>query len=203
MGRAELKRSAILSAAGTVFLRNGYVGASMDEIAATAAVSKQTVYKHFANKEDLFAELIRDRVRGVSEAVYGEAVLSRRGNTGDDLRDLGIRLLTRVMQPDLLQLRRLVIAEAARFPELGRLFYELGPGRLIEQLSEALAGLVESGELEIDDPDRAAGQLNWLITSGPLNRAMLRGEDQPLDADEVGQVADDAVRLFLAAYRKA
>jgi AcrR family transcriptional regulator len=54
-GRSARKRSAILEAATTVFLDNGYLGTSMDEIAALARVSKQTVYKHFADKERLLS----------------------------------------------------------------------------------------------------------------------------------------------------
>ena len=60
--RTSRKRRAILQAATTVFLRKGYVGTSMDEIAALATVSKQTVYKHFADKETLFSELVAERV---------------------------------------------------------------------------------------------------------------------------------------------
>jgi TetR/AcrR family transcriptional regulator, mexJK operon transcriptional repressor len=56
--RAARKRAAVLDAAGQVFLAKGYVGTSMDEIAVVAAVSKQTVYKHFVDKETLFHELI-------------------------------------------------------------------------------------------------------------------------------------------------
>ena len=70
--RSTRKRRAILEAATTVFLRKGYLGTSMDEIAALAAVSKQTVYKHFADKERLFSEIV---VGTVNEA----ATRPRRG----------------------------------------------------------------------------------------------------------------------------
>ena len=50
------------------------------------------------------------------------------GDIEADLRDLARRQLAKVMQPQVLQLRRLVIGEATRFPELGRTFYELGRG---------------------------------------------------------------------------
>src|SRR3982075_2606071 len=72
--RSARKRRAIVQAATTVFLRNGYLGTSMDEIAALAAVSKQTVYKHFADKQSLFAEIVIGMVNEISDRVYDEVV---------------------------------------------------------------------------------------------------------------------------------
>ena len=134
--RSARKHRAILEAATTVFLRNGYLGTSMDEIAALAGVSKQTVYKHFADKERLFVEIVTNTVNEISDPVYEEVLnLADTGDIEADLRDLARRLLKGVMQPRLLQLRRLVIGEASRFPALGQTFYERGPGRTITALA--------------------------------------------------------------------
>lgn len=73
----------------------------------------------------------------------------------------------------------LVIGEAARFPELGRTFYERGPERTIETLAAVFECLAERGALEVDDPRLAAAHFNWLAMSIPLNQAMLRGTDEP------------------------
>src|SRR5215216_1575114 len=140
--RSARKRRAILEAATTLFLRKGYLGTSMDEIAARAAVSKQTVYKHFADKERLFAEIVTGTVDEASDPVQDEVrSLQDSGDLEADLRDLGRRQLTKVMQPRLLALRRLVIAEAGRFPELGRVFYERGPGRTMATLADTFERL--------------------------------------------------------------
>lgn len=116
-GRSTRKRRAILEAATTLFLRGGYLGTSMDEIAALAAVSKQTVYKHFADKERLFCEIVITTVNDASDPNHNEVLgLENSGNVEADLRDLARRQLTRVMQPSLMQLRRVVIGEVSRFP---------------------------------------------------------------------------------------
>jgi TetR/AcrR family transcriptional repressor of mexJK operon len=199
--RQRRKRAEILHAAATVFLRKGYVGTSMDEIAALASVSKQTVYKHFADKERLFADLVHTTVKEASDPVHEEA--RRLRDTGDveaDLRDLARRQLAKVMQPGVLQLRRLVIGEAARFPELGRAFYELGPGRTIATLTTVFEQLAARGLLRLDDARLAAEHFNWLVMSVPLNRAMLLGDDEPLADAELERYADAGVRVFLAAY---
>ena len=102
------------------------------------------------------------------------------------------------MQPRLLQLRRLVIGEAGRFPELGQTFYERGPARTVAALAGAFERLAERGVLQLDDPLIAAQHFNWLIMSNPLNQAMLLGNDElPADLD---RYVDSGVRAFLAAY---
>ena len=199
--RSARKRKEILDAATTAFLRNGYLGTSMDEIAALAAVSKQTVYKHFADKERLFSEIVVATVNEAGEPTHQEVLdLRDSGDVEADLGDLARRLLARVMQPRLLQLRRVVIGEAGRFPELGRTFYELGPGRTMAALADAFESLAEHGQLELDDPALAAAHFNWLIMSIPLNQAMLFGQDEPPDPADLDRYAETGVRVFLAAY---
>jgi TetR/AcrR family transcriptional repressor of mexJK operon len=199
--RSARKRRAIMEAATAVFLRNGYRGSSMDEIAARAGVSKQTVYKHFAGKEQLFGEIVSTTVDEVSEPVHREVLeLSDSGDLQADLRDFAVRQLTAVMQPRLLQLRRLVIGEASRFPELGQIFYERGPGRSVGALGAAFERLAERGVLRLDDALLAAGHFNWLIMSNPLNQAMLLGRDEPPERAELERYADAGARVFLAAY---
>jgi AcrR family transcriptional regulator len=108
-----------------------------------------------------------------------------------------------VMRPRILQLRRLVIGEAGRFPELGRTFYEQGPGRTIAALATVFERLADRGVLRPDDPLLAAAHFNWLVMSIPLNRAMLLGEDEPPASAELDEYADAGVRVFLAAHAQS
>jgi TetR/AcrR family transcriptional regulator, mexJK operon transcriptional repressor len=199
--RSTRKHRAILEAATTVFLREGYLGTSMDEVAALAGVSKQTVYKHFADKQSLFTEIVTRTVNEVAEPVYNEVLnLQDSGDIDSDLRDLARRMLAGVIQPRVLRLRRLVIGEAGRFPELGRTFYEQGPGRTIAALATAFERLAARGMLQLDDPLLAAQHFNWLIMSIPLNQAMLLGKDAPPARADLDRYADTGLRVFLAAY---
>ena len=200
--RSAHKGSAILEAATTVFLNNGYLGTSMDEIAALARVSKQTVYKHFAGKERLFIEIVTKMVNEISDPIYHEVLsIVESGDIEADLRDLARRLLHAVVQPRLLQLRRLVIGEANRFPTLGRTFYECGPGRTMGALAAVFERLSVRDVLHLDDSALAAAHFNWLIMSAPLNEAMLLGTDELPAPVDLERHIDSAIRVFLAAYR--
>ena len=196
------KRQAILDAATTLFLRDGYLATSMDEIAGLAVVAKQTVYSQFGDKENLFREVVTAVVNEAATPVFAEvSILPEGGNLESDLRDLASRLLDRVIQPRLLQLRRLVISEAGRFPELGSLF----PAGARAEPSAGRSPMRSSawrqiGELRIGDPHLAAEQFDWLVMSIPINRVMLCGEDAlPLPAD-LDRYARAGVDTFLAAY---
>jgi TetR/AcrR family transcriptional regulator, mexJK operon transcriptional repressor len=199
--RSARKRSAILEAATPLFLRNGYLGTSMDEIAALARVSKQTVYKHFADKESLFSAIVAAAVDAAGNPVLEEVTaLADSEDLEADLRDFARGQLRRVMQPRLMQLRRLVIGEANRFPELGRAFYERGAGRSIAGLATAFERLTARGLLRAHDPELAAAHFNWLVMAAPVNRAMLLGDDAIPSPADLDRYAEGGVGAFLAAY---
>ena len=200
--RASRKRLQIRRAAVGEFLRNGYVGTSMDDVAAAARVSKQTVYKHFGSKEELFLAIIEATVGEVMDEVFERVSPSpeQHGELAEQLLTMGRRLIVLIMQPELLALRRLVTGEASRFPQLGGVWWRGGPARLMAGLTELLRQADQNGELAIDDPQLAAEQLQWLILSIPLNRAMLCA-DQRYSRDELHRYSDAGVRTFLAAHR--
>jgi TetR/AcrR family transcriptional repressor of mexJK operon len=199
--RSVRKRSAILEAATALFLRNGYAGTSMDEIAALAKVSKQTVYKHFADKESLFSAIVTAAVDAAGDPVLEDATaLADSDDLAADLHALARRLLGQVTQSRLLQLRRLVIGEANRFPDLGRAFYERGAGRSTAALAAAFDHLTARGLLGAQDPELAAAHFSLLVMAAPVNRAMLLGDDAIPTVAELDAYADGGVRAFLAAY---
>ena len=198
--REARKRAAILDAAQQVFYANGFVGASMDEVAATASVSKQTVYKHFGDKQALFREVVTNVVRVRDGGIAADFLSSGEGSMGQRLRSFARSFLRGVMQPNVLKLRRLVIAEAGRFPELGQSFYDLGPGRAAEQLAAALREAAARYALSLEDPELAAEHLLSLILSTPLNQAMLLGDEHSFTDAALDRYADEGVTAFLRAY---
>lgn len=204
IGRTEHKRRSILEAATELFLGQGFLGTSMDEVAARAAVSKRTVYNQFESKEALFVAIVEHMTNDASDRV--QMALQEPATVEEvaaQLRGHAERLLTIALVPRLLQLRRLVIGEAVRFPQLGKALYEGGPGRAISGLADALERWAGRGLLTLDDPLVAATQFNWLIMGEPTNRAMFFGECEPMPAARRAAHIAAGVRVFLAAYGSA
>jgi AcrR family transcriptional regulator len=198
--RGARKKAAILEAARRAFFANGFVRTSMDQVAATAAVSKQTVYKHFSDKEALFREVVTNVVRARDGGIAADFLSAGEGPIDERLQSFARNFLKGVMKPDVLKLRRLVIGEVGRFPELGQAFYDLGPKRAVEQLALALRELATSRGLSLEDPNLAAEQLLWLILSIPLNQAMLLGDANSFTDAALNRYADQGVTTFLRAY---
>jgi TetR/AcrR family transcriptional repressor of mexJK operon len=207
-GRSARKRRAITEAATALFLRDGYRNTSMDQVAADAAVSKQTVYKQFADKEQLFRDIVLG-VTGNSEAVIADMTSALRNDgvvSHAELRailtDLARRYIDGVLQPHVIALRRLIIAEAERFPDLARTYFEQAPARAIEVIADALETYAERGLLTAGDPRLAAAHFAYLVLAIPQDRAQFYPGERP-SAAERDRLADEAVRIFLAAYAPA
>jgi AcrR family transcriptional regulator len=121
------REAQILSTALKVFLQSGFGGATVDELAAAAKVTKRTIYAYFGDKEALFTAMVRDLAVGVS--------LNAATDHGT-LEALAANIIMRVHSDELVGLHRLVIAEAGRFPELARVLYSQGDARHIARLAE-------------------------------------------------------------------
>jgi TetR/AcrR family transcriptional repressor of mexJK operon len=200
MTRSDRKRQAILHAARSVFLRKGYSGTSMDEVAALAAVSKQTVYKHFSDKRRLFEAIITGDIGATESRTYDMLIsLSATDNLAHDLRQFARKHIDEVTQPHLIQLRRIIIAEADRFPELAKTWFANAPERAYATMAAQFQELERRSLLTLPDPVLAAQQFNWLVLSIPLNKAMFHPEHK-FSRRELNRYADEAVRVFLAAY---
>jgi len=192
---------AIREAAASLFLEKGYQGTSMDDVAAAAQVSKQTIYTHFANKEALFADLVLGNVERVEEFVATmERTLTEAADIETGLRRVARLYVGLVTRPEVLRLRRLVLGEVGRFPDLARSYYERVPGRVLDALAEIFKRLADEGRLRLDDPSLAAQHFAWLTLGVPLDRGMFYPIEKPVPEAELDRVADAATRVFLAAY---
>ncbi|MFE6995867.1 TetR/AcrR family transcriptional regulator [Microbacterium sp. NPDC057659] len=205
-GRTALKRRQITEAALALFLRQGYAKTSMDQIAADAQVSKQTVYKQYSDKETLFRELAlgiigaSDRILQVLSAVL-EPAPETTAQLQDTLQRLTRTYLDSVMQPQVLALRRLLIAEADQFADLAHEYYTWGPQRAIGALAGAVQDWGEKGLIDVTDASAAASRLAFLTLGPSLDRAMFHPGWIP-SVRERKQQAAQAAEAFLAAHRK-
>lgn len=197
--RSENKRLSVMAAARRLFLDKGYDGTSMDDVAAEAGVSKPTVYRYFADKEQLFTEIVGDTTQMEQQLRAVVDMLNDSEDLDKDLARLARRLLTPILQPEFLRLRRLVIGNAERFPVVGKSWYDDGFMRVVTTLADSFAHLAAKKRLQVKDPLLASHQFIGLLLWEPLNRAMYTG-GAAFRESELDTIAADATRTFLAAY---
>lgn len=191
----QAKERRILDAALSVFSSEGYSGASMDAIAARAEVSKPTLYQYFGGKEQLFSAIMqtgRDRILDPFDNPSAEGMVR-------DLHRFAWAYADTVMNPDFLSLARLTIAEAQRFPDIGRTYQSSGPDRLLSGIMAYLTRQRDAGRLNFDDAELAAQDLWALILSAPRNQALHVPDPLPTRA-EIARYLNNGLRVFLAAY---
>jgi AcrR family transcriptional regulator len=190
------KRRQIMDGARAVFLASGFDGASMNDIARSAGVSKGTLYAYFNSKDDLFDAIIRAEFELSAERLCN---FRREGDVRDMLTDFGVRLITRMTKPSTLALSRVVVAAVDKFPKIGVAFYEGGPLIGAMRLAGELVALENEGALKVPDPERAAWQFVDLCQSYVYKRILFGVVDR-LAPEEIQAAVDAAVDVFLKAY---
>lgn len=193
------KAETILEAAHAVFIDTGYERAGMDDIATRADASKVTVYTYFGSKDNLFASVMAARCRRYGAALEVPAWTDQ--PLAELLEQIGCRTLQLLMAPDVIALFRIVIAESAHFPDLGRTFYQHGPERHQTRLAEIFAAATRRGLLATPQPRAAAAEFIALLRTD-LHLRVILGLQAP-DALQLQRVARHATQVFLAAYGPA
>jgi TetR/AcrR family transcriptional repressor of mexJK operon len=190
------KRQQVLDAAEGLFMAQGYGAVSMDAIARAAGVSKATLYAYFSSKDQLFATIIGEACR--QNIAAADMLPSGEIDLRSALIHLCDRLLRFLLEDRALAIHRVVISESLRFPELGRAFYDNGPGMFRQVFGDWLTSQAVAGHLMVPDPTRAADHFIGLLRGGIYLRATL-GLGLPNQA-EIDATVNAAVDTFLRAY---
>jgi AcrR family transcriptional regulator len=194
------RRESILAIARDVFMEVGYAAASMSVIAARVGGSKGTLYNYFRSKSELFCAVIRNDCEQNQAAFFNLA--SSHTDVADAFTALGRAFVRLMLSDDVIAIHRIVVAEGARFPEIGEAHYEAGPRRGKDLVMALLAKAERDGQLSIPNPERAAHQIMDLMLSGLYQRRLWGIEPHPTET-EIDANVDAAVALFLKAYRPA
>jgi AcrR family transcriptional regulator len=192
-GRAELRRAAFLKAARDVFLEFGYEQANMAEIVRRAGGSLSTLYAQFGGKQGLFEAMIDSRVEELTAQMHIE--LAAHAPLREGLRRIGEAFLTRQMQSESLDVFRLMVAQAKKFPDMAQQSTR-GPEAVRRALATYLEDRAKAGEIRIDNFELAASVFFDLVRSRIQFRALLNPAYKPTE-QEIRDTVDRAVKVFL------
>ncbi len=195
--RKGRKYDQVLEGARSVFMADGFEGASVDEIARVAAVSKATLYSYFPDKRLLFMEVASaECARQAQEAMDN---IDQAAQPRDVLNAAGHHFLRFITSTFGQQIFRICVAESDRFPEIGQQFYASGPAVMRQEMAEYFKEAEARGELRIDDPVLAADQFGELCKADIWARLIFGVSKSVTDA-EIDRVVEGAVEMFMARY---
>ena len=197
--KSEAKAEAILFAAAELFLSQGFQGTSMDAVAKRAGVSKQTVYSHFANKEELFKACIRAKVAGYG---FDEAALVEEENLRTALLTIARRFVDLLFDPEVVAMHRVVMGEAASQPRIASLFFDSGPRQTRTAVCAFLQRQVAKGRLRIAEDKMMYAAVQLLnMAIGMYQLQLLLGLQDSIDEVELGTHLGRSVDDFLMLYQ--
>ena len=191
------KRRQILDGARRVFMNLGFDGASMNEIARSAGVSKGTLYVYFADKSRLFEAIVEDEAQAKGKIAYN---LDPQRDVETTLQEFGQAYIGSICRPGGGSSIRTVMAIAERMPEVGRQFYENVLEQTIDRLADYLLAHVRQDNLAIDDCRLAASQFMMTCQASLFLPFVFQAAPSP-SAERIAEVVDSATRMFMAAYR--
>ena len=143
--KSEAKAEAIREAAACLFLTEGLANTSMDAIAQAAGVSKQTVYSHFNSKDDLFRSCVAGKLElyGLDESHYAPEL-----PVEEALTRIGRQFLTLLNDDEVVQMFRLMIAQATAFPNIVASFHDYGPRMTTRNVAQIIADYMVDADSE-------------------------------------------------------
>lgn len=187
----------VLEGARTVFMRDGFEGASVDDIVREAGVSKATLYSYFPDKRLLFLEVAKIECQAQSEAAITSIEAS--GDIREALTLAAGRMVRFFTSPVGMQVYRIVVGESQRFPEVGREFYNSGPAVVRDILNKLLQTGIDEGKLVIDDLELATDQFPELCKAG-IHLQLAIGLRTTVSEEEIDRVIAGAVDMFMCKY---
>lgn len=195
--RTGRKFDQVVKGARAVFMADGFEGASVDDIARAAGVSKATLYSYFPDKRLLFMEVATTECKLMADRALD--LIDESAPPREVLSIAAEQLVPFLLSPFAQQCFRICVAERERFPELGRAFYANGPEMGRQQLSAYFLRAMARGELIISDVDMAAEQFSELCRVKLWVRAVF-GIQTEFSQQEIDDVVKNAVDTFLARY---
>jgi TetR/AcrR family transcriptional repressor of mexJK operon len=192
----ETKRKQILAASTKLFIEQGYASTSMDLIAKQADVSKQTVYSHFGSKDELFSAAIEqecDSYKMIDLSIDTRLAIKER------LILVAHRFFCMITSKEAIAVQKICSYESSAYPQLSDLFYQAGPEKLSNEMTELMQSLHDEKVICVSNPRHAAAQFLNLVKGEATMRIEFNTQKQ-LSKAEVDEYIESSVELFLRGY---
>jgi TetR/AcrR family transcriptional regulator, mexJK operon transcriptional repressor len=194
----QAKRAAIVAAANALFMERGYAGVTMEAVAASANVSKMTVYGHFRDKAALFGAVVRSNTDQMVAVLAG--IDRADGKLEPMLVAFGTALLTLILSPRIVVMTHVLMGMLLKDRVWAESFYEAGPGYMRAALARFLTAAAARGEVEVDSAQAAADDLISLW-EGDLPKRVALGLVPSPTQEAIDRRVRRGTRVFLRAYR--
>jgi TetR/AcrR family transcriptional repressor of mexJK operon len=194
--KSDQKRQQILNAAADLFTTQGYANTSLEQVAESANVSKQTIYSHFAGKADLLQEGVKRRCM---EGQLTAEQLDLSPPPEEFLPLFAERFIGILQQDTSLRMYRLCLSEGERYPELGAAFFESGPKLVMDALALYLTQAHDKQQLQVEHPQLASAQFLFMVRGLPIDSALLNLPEPPFEISNQLYI-EQCCAMFLRAY---
>jgi len=152
------KRNAILAAATRLFSRNGFQGTAMAELSAATGAATGTIFHHFANKEALFLQVLKDVKEGILDQ-FDQHQRSRSAGNGIEMVEGAVAFylhLAGAMEDQFLILHRHFPYQLAETSAVCRSHLEAIYTCLLDIFEEGIQRGMDDGSVCVDDPRKTA-----------------------------------------------
>ena len=192
----EAKRQQILDAAINLFTEQGFAATSMELIAKNADVSKQTVYSHFGNKDDLFSASIEQKCGSLH-------ILDLSMNDLSDPQTVLLTLARRftdiITSKQSCAVHKICAFESSAYPQVSDIFYQAGPLKITNEVALLMEKLHQQKILFIENPRHAALQFLSMV-KGELWMQVEFNTKERISPEEVDEYLRNSVVFFIRGY---
>jgi AcrR family transcriptional regulator len=192
--KRETRRQAILAAAYDLFLEKGYEATTLSDIVARSGGSLATLYELFENKPGLLRAMVQDKCSSIGGGI--DQAFCAKQPVRTTLREIAEHLFGEILEPRAIALIRVVIAQCAVQPDLGRLLYEAGPAVGKAKVAQYLEAQSDSGRIRVSRPE-ATAQMFFQMVVGHYHHQLLVGAIEQPSASEKAEHLDFALDCFM------
>lgn len=197
---AALRRDErLVEIAAAMFMQRGFDATSIDAVAEAASVGKATLYARYQDKAALFAAVFERQIDRCLAPLDESLASSISGDVEDALVKIARNMMAAALTPEALAIKRIMISQAIRFPELARMAHVAGWQRSTVATAAVLRHFAKEGQICVENPELAADLFLSLVAGRQSTIAMLGIE---FDRAQIDQRIEAAVKLFLDGARR-